>query len=149
MKRITRLIFNRSGCSVGLIVLLVLLFQGSSGQTNSPTNKLSASMQDELAAKEITMTVKQGEQFTIRLRAQAGTGYSWKLVNHSPGLTEQTQKETYENSPDSKPGSAGIQTFYFKAIKAGMETISFVYLQPFVKPVPENAQQKKVHVTIQ
>lgn len=106
-------------------------------------------MKDELGEKEINMTVKSGETFTVRLRSQAGTGYSWKLMNSSPGLTTQNRKETYENVPDSKPGSAGLQTFYFKANKTGTETIHFIYQQPFVKPIPENAPRKTVFVKIE
>jgi predicted secreted protein len=130
-----------------LLILCTLIFQCCSGQATI-SNPLCTSMKDELASGQIKLVVKQNTPFTIRLRSQAGTGYSWKMISHSPGLITTSQKETYENAPDSKPGAAGIQTFYFTAQKAGTETILFIYRQPFIKTVPENAPRKTVIVTI-
>lgn len=105
-------------------------------------------MNTDASGADTTLNVHLGETFHIRLRCAAGQGYSWQLTDSASTKVRQEGRQTFETLPDSKAGSDGIQDFPFKAIRAGRETLTFIYVQPYNKPYPANAPRKTWHIII-
>ena len=106
-----------------LILCLLLLFNicicGETGKTRVFT--------DEDAKIEIS--VRLGEEFTIKLKTYISTGYSWSLLNEDEvKVGIQLLKRYYESSSNKRlTGDAGYTVFNFKALKASNGPISLKF----------------------
>lgn len=102
------------------VVLVLFFFTGCTCSQKSddiPGYMASAGSQ----AIEVTA----GSPVVIELKAQLGTGYSWKLATPlAPGIT--LAEESIKSLPDSKPGAEEIQVFRFN-VKKGEYTLTFRY----------------------
>jgi len=116
---------------------------------NNHTAHPATNMTTATDADDSSIRVHPGESFTIKLKAAVGNGFSWKLVDSSFQYIRQTRKENFEPGNESIPGTDGTQVFYFKAMRPGKEIIRFIYLQPFIKPVPTSAPRKQFTILIQ
>jgi predicted secreted protein len=84
------------------------------------------------AAHPVTRSV--GERFTIRLAANATTGYEWQL-ELPPFLT--LAGDEYETTAgDETVGSGGTQVFELEVTAAGDGSVELQYLQPFDESTP-------------
>ena len=80
------------------------------------------------------LSVRNGEEFTIKLKSNASTGFVWKFLNEAEvkkGI--QLVKKSFErpSSSDSKPliGAPGYTLFHFKAVRSsnGPVPLKFSY----------------------
>ena len=78
------------------------------------------------------MDVYKDSVFAVKLEAQLGTGYSWKVESGGADF-EQIGKPDVITSGQKKTGGIDIQVFTFKAIKAGQCELKFVYVEPWKK----------------
>jgi predicted secreted protein len=69
--------------------------------------------------------VRVGEPVEIRLKAQGGTGYSWRATNY-PGKIKELS-----TNPAGMPGGKEVQRFRFKSNKKGTYVVNFSYGQPW------------------
>jgi predicted secreted protein len=76
--------------------------------------------------------IKQGDELAVRLAAQLGTGYGWKVVSKSDVLALKGEPAQISNE-DQKPGSSEFQTFIFKAKERGEAEIKFQYIEAWKK----------------
>ena len=60
--------------------------------------------------------IKTDEVLAVKLEAQLGTGFGWKVVSESAALVLKGDPEQV-SSTDQKPGGPEYQTFKFKAVK--------------------------------
>ncbi len=85
--------------------------------------------------------IKTGEVLAVRLEAQLGTGFGWKVISESAALVLKGDPE--QVSPgDHKPGGPDYQTFRFKAVEKGEIDLRFQYAEGWkkdVKPLKEYA----------
>ena len=77
-----------------------------------------------------------GNNFTIKLEANATTGYEWQLAK--PLDEDIVQLISSEYLPDNSKllGAGGKQVWIFKALKSGKATIYFKYVRPWEKKTP-------------
>jgi predicted secreted protein len=130
-----------------LIIALLPAFISCSGAVQ---NKSKEPMQNNVtgkSAEQEKIVVKTDSVFSIKLQCSAGAGFSWQLTDSSfKGL--QYLGQDFANMSTDKDGQDGIQTFHFKALKAGDDAIQFVYVQPFIKPRPADAKLKSFAIKI-
>ena len=117
-----------------LILCLLLLFNICICEETEKTRLFT----EEDAKNELG--VRLGEEFSIKLKSNASTGYSWTLLNQDEvkaGI--QLLKKSYENKPTllgQKPllGAPGYTVFHFKALRAsnGPVSLKFTYAKKLV-----------------
>lgn len=79
-----------------------------------------------------TVEVAVGDSFTVCLRENPSTGYSWR-EEHSAGL-ELLSDRLLEPTPSPSPGMVGVpgtREFVFRAATAGTQSVSAVYARPW------------------
>ncbi len=86
-----------------------------------------------------------GERFTIRLQANATTGYEWEIIVPA-GLA--VVDDRYEQSDDTGlVGAGGVQVFVIEAGQAGGSVIELAYRQPFEEGT-EPAETRTINVEV-
>lgn len=85
-----------------------------------------------------TMILKEGEGFSLRLRSNPTTGYSWKVSSIDKSVLELLgNKYIRENKKQKTVGSGGIDLFFFKAVGPGKTKLKIDYIrswEKFAKP---------------
>ena len=110
----------RLGCagSVGTIVALLALPGCASGAPPPP----------QPTPTEITTHV--GSKFTVRLDANATTGYRWHLtVAPNPAIAQLLDSNYEVNGPAT--GSGGTEVWRFNALAIGTTRLEFAYARPW------------------
>ena len=80
------------------------------------------------------VSVKLGGMLEVQLPANHTTGYSWILAPVAdPVLTSQGKAAYAESSAGGKVGAGWVETWRFKAVKAGTERLQFEYRRPWEK----------------
>ena len=93
------------------------------------------------------VSVKKGNTFSVRLDANATTGYTWRLAKPLDPKLIHLLASDYEANPGTMMGVGGFEVWTFDAIEAGATTISFEYIRPWEEnSVP--AKQKLIKVNI-
>ncbi|MBN2159615.1 MAG: protease inhibitor I42 family protein [Spirochaetes bacterium] len=108
--------------AAGLIVAGVLLFACSV--------KPAVTVTDEDNGTKVE--VKCGDVLAVRLSAQLGTGFGWKVVSVNNNLSIKGEPEQITKEVQ-KPGSSDYQTFRFEAIRAGESELKLVYIEGWKK----------------
>ncbi len=83
--------------------------------------------------------IDRGDILAVKLSAQLGTGYGWKVITRNrilvlKGVPEQVSRV------DQKPGGMDYQTFKFKAMEKGEEVLNLNYIEAWkdeAKPLKE------------
>ena len=65
-----------------------------------------------------SISLKNGENFTLQLRENPSTGYSWQL-NVSKGLTILSDGYTQDEAPEGKVGVPGNRSWVIEAVDQG------------------------------
>ena len=78
-----------------------------------------------------TIEIKTGSQFdvVISLDSNPTTGYSWVPAYNEDLLI--LVDEDFQQEDNGLIGAGGVQTFRFKALKAGQSTITMSYQRPW------------------
>lgn len=76
--------------------------------------------------------IKAGEVLAVKLGAQLGTGFGWKVVSESTLLVLKGEPEQLSRE-DQKPGGPDYQTFKFKAVEKGETELKFQYAEGWKK----------------
>lgn len=95
------------------------------------------------AANPVVSTV--GDRLTIRLQANATTGYVWEI--ELPDWLIVTEDRYEEPAGVDVVGAGGSQVFVIEAVAAGAGVIELVYVQPF-DDAGEPAETRTVHVEV-
>ncbi len=88
------------------------------------------------AAVPRAIAVHVGEQFTIRLDANATTGYGWRLTTPPDPAIATLVGSTYQASSGGVVGSGGDELWTFRATGAGTTRIVLGYARPWEHDVP-------------
>jgi inhibitor of cysteine peptidase len=79
-----------------------------------------------------TVAMRKGTEFSLALRQNITTGYSWQIVSHGEPAVEQVGESTFV--PDSSlHGAGGTVTFRFRAAAEGRGELKLVYTRPWEK----------------
>jgi inhibitor of cysteine peptidase len=84
------------------------------------------------AGQAIDIDVNQ--QFVIALGSNRTTGYSWQASYDGAMLELVGGQSKYEEAGGGLVGAGGVESFRFKALKAGMTEVTLVYQRPFEEP---------------
>lgn len=91
---------------------------------------------EDLAADDAgeTVTVENGDTFTVTLEGNPTTGYSWEPEDLDTSILE--QQGDWEFDPESSAvGAGGMVTTTFKAVGTGTTTLRLIYHRPFEQGV--------------
>jgi inhibitor of cysteine peptidase len=69
---------------------------------------------------------KKGENFTLQLRENPTTGYSWQL-NLSDGLSILSDEYTQDEAPKEMTGVPGTHSWIIKAVDQGSQQVNGIY----------------------
>lgn len=76
-----------------------------------------------------TIRLAVGQEFTIKLKETAGTGYRWHFVhNGEPAVS--LIDDSFRTSTQ-RPGAAGVREFLLKAVSPGEATIEMNLSRPW------------------
>lgn len=78
--------------------------------------------------------IKKGELLAVKLSAQLGTGYGWKVVTESKELVLKGEPEQVSGQ-GQKPGGPDYQTFRFTAARQGETELRLHYIQAWQRDV--------------
>jgi predicted secreted protein len=68
-----------------------------------------------------------GDELILRLEAQPGTGYSWRVLEDSYELLNQIGEPDFEESDELALGSKEQQLFRFRAGGSGIQQLELQY----------------------
>ncbi len=103
-------------------------------------------------AKPLHGAMEVGQRLEIRLGANAGTGYVWRLAGPAPAnmamdSTDPAGVVTPAPGADGKPGAGTITTFAMTAISQGDAKLRFTLLRPWEKQTQPD-RRVDIHVTV-
>ena len=78
-----------------------------------------------------SISLKNGENFTLQLRENPSTGYSWQL-NLSEGLTILNDGYTQDPTPEEMVGVPGTHQWEIKAVISGSQQVKGIYKQSWM-----------------
>jgi predicted secreted protein len=108
--------------------LLIILLAGAILMTGCDKPFMIITDADNGKNKSIPM----GAEFWVKLQAQLGTGYSWKVTSPESDF-QQLGGPVTENTGRTIPGGTEIQIFKFKAAKITDAELKLEYIQPWEK----------------
>jgi inhibitor of cysteine peptidase len=79
-----------------------------------------------------TIRLKKGEDFTLNLRGNPTTGFSWEL-NLSKGLSILSDHYTSDIVPPGDEGYGGTYSWVIQATSPGNQLVKGIYKQPWEK----------------
>ena len=78
-----------------------------------------------------SISLKNGENFTLQLWENPSTGYSWQL-NLSEGLSILDDYHTPDPHPEGSVGFGGTHTWIIEAVNEGSQQINGIYKQSWM-----------------
>ena len=100
------------------------------------------------ADNEKTVRLAKGDELEVRLEAQLGTGYSWRVTKFDERILDRLGEPVVESSKDAKPGSTEVQVFRYRAKARGQSTLALEYARPWEKDKPA-ARRFRVSLRVQ
>jgi|GEM_PF-381028 len=76
------------------------------------------------------ISLKNGENFTLKLRENPSTGYSWEL-NLSEGLSIISDEYTQDPAPEGCAGVPGTHSWIIEAVGQGNQQVNGIYKRPW------------------
>jgi len=73
-----------------------------------------------------SISLKKGENFTLQLRENPSTGYSWEL-NVTEGLSVLSDEYTQDEAAEDKVGVGGTHTWILEAVEPGSQHVNGIY----------------------
>jgi predicted secreted protein len=129
-----------------LIQILLLALVTCKEKTNS---EIITGINMEYIGDTDTLIVKAGEKFTIVLKSQASTGYSWHLLDSiDTDLIELLERE-YTEEPSDMDGAMGQEIWSFKALSNGESSISLAYRRAWDKEIEKAVDIRKYLIIIE
>jgi predicted secreted protein len=81
-------------------------------------------------------TLVKGQVLSVILASSHATGSSWNLVEPTQSVIELDGKPVYVMK-SAKAGSAGTETWHFRAARPGHQTVRLEYRRAWARSVPE------------
>jgi inhibitor of cysteine peptidase len=77
-----------------------------------------------------TISLKNGENFTLQLRENPSTGYSWQ-INLTEGLSILSDNYTQDEAPEGMAGVPGTHSWIIEAVDQGSQQVNGIYKRPW------------------
>jgi len=124
------------------ILFIVSLLCGCAAATTTPASTSTGTLEVTNPAQRITVPV--GVSFTINVKANPTTGYSWEA-----GFDQSLLKlvKRYTPSGSGAIGAGGVESFEFEGMKAGETEIYLNYKRSF-EPNNPSLESKTFKVTV-
>ncbi|MCQ1535874.1 protease inhibitor I42 family protein [Methanosarcina sp. KYL-1] len=128
--------------AVLLLIAAVLFAAGCTEKTETPGNETPGNETTETgmvvteADSGKTVSLKKGENFTLKLRENPSTGASWQL-NLSEGLSILDDYYTQDPAPEGEVGVPGNHTWIIEAAAPGSQQIDGIYKQSWMNTTGE------------
>ena len=119
---------------VGAALLAAVVPCGCAGAREASVPAASAASTVRIEARDSgrRLELRVGQRFSVALRANDSTGYSWKVV--SSGEPEVRMEGEPAFVADSHmAGAGGTLTYRFRAARAGTGVLKLVYVRPWEK----------------
>lgn len=100
-----------------------------------------------LAPADEVVQARVGSEFTVALNANPTTGYQWKLVPPAGDAPVQFVSRSFVADTPQRLGSGGMETWTFRALRAGATQLEFTYVRPWEAGV-DPVQQRTINVEI-
>ena len=125
-----------------VILFIVSLLCGCAAATTQPASTSTGPLEVTNPAQRITVPV--GVSFTINVKANPTTGYSWEA-----GFDQSLLKlvKRYTPSGSGAMGAGGVESFEFEGMKAGETEIYLNYKRSF-EPNNPSLESKTFKVTV-
>jgi inhibitor of cysteine peptidase len=78
-----------------------------------------------------SISLKNGENFTLQLKENPTTGYSWQL-NLSEGLSILSDNYVQDEAPEGNVGVGGTHSWIIKALSEGTQQVNGIYKQSWM-----------------
>ncbi len=78
------------------------------------------------------VALRVGQRFTLELRANLSTGYSWRVVSSGEPVIRQLGEPTFTED-SHMAGAGGTLRYEFRAEQAGTAALELVYVRPWEK----------------
>jgi inhibitor of cysteine peptidase len=88
-----------------------------------------------------------GQTFLIALASNRTTGYSWQRTG-SPDPAVETVGDAYQAPRAPQIGAGGQEVWIFRAIDAGIGSVTLQYVRPFDKSSAVNATSVTFHIEV-
>ena len=140
-----------------LIFFFLFLFTLTTSETYEGVKVFEISKSNNGKKNEVSITVKEGEEFALKFRGNPTTGYTWVLLN-TDKLKDSLKGLNFENDgiaeyvADSKDkllvGGAGNFYYKFKALKVTNEeqVLNFSYRRTWEKNTNEPNAVVKINI---
>ena len=93
------------------------------------------------------LELRVGQTFTLELRANFSTGYSWQVVSSGAPVIRRLGEPTF-TPDDHRAGAGGTLRYEFRAERTGTAELKLVYVRPWEKDAkPADAFSLTVVVT--
>ena len=112
-----------------LAAAIALTTAALAGCSGSPERSAPRTL--TLADSGTTVHLRAGDPIVAKLESNRTTGYGWAWSDSAAGALVLESGPDYEPPASSTVGGAGIETFTFRAARAGEETLSLVYRRPW------------------
>lgn len=89
-----------------------------------------------------SISLENGENFTLQLRENPSTGYEWE-INMSEGLSILDDYYTQDEAPEDMVGVGGNHTWIIEAVSEGSQQVNGIYKQAW-----ENATGTEENFTL-
>lgn len=122
-------LMDRCSSFTGLVLLFV-----AAAAPSYPSPSEARVIKDGDQGTEVKLVV--GEELTIRLESQPGTGYSWVVSKVDADRLDKGGEPTLEPPDRSLPGAPQHQVFKFKARREGAGSLELAYRRPWEKDTP-------------
>ncbi len=109
------------------ILFIVLMTAISACNTNQMI------VEDDIS---VDFEVLIGESFSMNLKSNPTTGYSWYWVNKENVEIVDSINYKYHSDNPHLIGSGGVESWSFKGVEKGIDTLRFEYIRPWEKEDP-------------
>jgi predicted secreted protein len=100
-----------------------------------PVNEVTIGKDDE--GRHVPLL--RGQTLIVRLAGDPGTGYGWVVKQVDWALLAQDGRITFTPSATPRPGSGGLFSARFRAVRPGATWLRLVYRRPFEPSAPAAA----------
>ena len=126
----------------------------SSAKSGTSTTKAGSSTSHTVHPGVLTMAdngrsfdVKRGEVIVVKLDASHSAGFRWALTDRIGAVLKQDGSPTFvrNTTKEGKAASGGSETWRFRAVGLGRETVKLEYGRPW-ESIPE--REFRINVTV-
>jgi inhibitor of cysteine peptidase len=125
---------TKAAARIGAALLAAAVPCGCAGAREASVPAASGESAVRLEARDSGRRVelRVGQRFSVALRANDSTGYSWKVVSSGEPVIRMAGEPAFVED-GHMAGAGGTLTYEFRAAQAGTAALELVYVRPWEK----------------